>query len=115
MSEKFYKAVGGISDGFSHHVSGAVFPATQTLDTYFDLYDGKDGDRVLFEPATKEEYLQFIGVADAAAGAPTEIVGSLPTGEDSLAETQRDAEGNALVNPDAKVKATAKVKADAEQ
>lgn len=110
MSDNFYKAgPAGITDGFTHHVEPEVFPGTDALDALFEATGGKDGDRVLFEKASKKDYDAYRESLALGPDAPADVVGSLPTGEDSLTDSQRDGEGNPLVNPDAKpAKAAAK-------
>lgn len=90
MATNYYKADFGITDGMTHYVSGDVFAGSPALDKHLEDTGGKDGDRVLYTQSSKEDYDKYM--ADKAAGnAPfPDVVGSLPTGEDSLLDSQKD-------------------------
>lgn len=94
---RYFKAVDGLTDGFNAYGTDDVFVGSPDVVAYFDRTGGKDGDRVLIEEVDKAAYDEFLGIEGVDPGSlGGEVVGSLPTGEDSLLETQKDGNGEPL-------------------
>jgi hypothetical protein len=101
MATNYYKAEFGITDGMTHYVDGAVFAGSPALDKHFEDTGGKDGERVLYVKSSKEDYDKYNEERSATATPFPDVVGSLPTGEASLLDTQKS--GDTALEADSSV------------
>lgn len=98
MATTYYRAVDGITDGMTFYERDTVFVGTETLNAHFAETGGKQGDRVLYEKTDKKAYDAYMADRGDALvdGSPRGVVGYEPTGEDSLAESQTDDDGETV-------------------
>lgn len=81
MTQTFYKAVDGITDGMSYHTRDVVFPGTESLNAHYERTSGRDGDRVLYVKASKSDYDTYReSLAPSGDGTPSGVVGFGATG-----------------------------------